>query len=212
MYKLIPEVAFSPKELREIEALVRRARDGDAGAFGDIYDRLVVPIYRYVYYRVSRDEAEDLTETVFLKVWEKRKSYEKQKGSSFGSWVFRIAHNIVVDHYRENAKVETVGLSEDLRSDRRENDPEARLQGQFEQLELAAAIRKLPELQQQVIVLKFVNEFNNEEISEVLEKTVGAVRVIQFRALARLKDLLERKAKTQSNAPGIIPFKTIEDV
>lgn len=205
-------MAFSPKELREIEALVRRARDGDAEAFGDIYDRLVVPIYRYVYYRVSRDEAEDLTEVVFLKVWEKRQSYKKQKGNSFSSWVFRIAHNIVVDHYRENAKAEIVGLSEDLRSDRRENDPEARLQGQFEQLELAAAIRKLPELQQQVIVLKFVNEFNNNEIAEVLEKTVGAVRVIQFRALARLKDLLEKKAKTARNAPGIIPFKTIEDV
>ena len=68
-------MALSKKELREIEFLVRKSKKGDAEAFGEIYDRFVVLIYRYIYYRVSRSEAEDITETVFLRAWEKRKSY-----------------------------------------------------------------------------------------------------------------------------------------
>lgn len=204
-------MALTKKELREIESLVRRAQKDDAEAFGEIYDRFVVTIYRYIYYRVPKHEAEDLTETVFLRAWEKRHSYRKQKGNSFNAWIFRIAHNAVVDFYRVNAKTELVELSDDLPEMRRSADPTATLESKFEQKKLILALRELPELQQQVVVLKFVNGFENDEIAEILEKSVGAVRVIQFRALNRLKDLLEKQEKS-SNESEHFTFKTAEDV
>lgn len=204
-------MAFTKKELREIESLVRRAQKNDADAFGEIYDRFVVPIYRYIYYRVAKSEAEDLTETVFLRAWEKRHSYRKQKGNSFNSWIFRIAHNAVVDFYRANSKVEIVELSEDIPEIKRTVDPVANLDSKFEQQNLIRALRELPAIQQQVVVLKFVNGFENNEIAEILEKSVGAVRVIQFRALNRLKDLLEKDEKS-SNKSKSLTFKTAEDV
>ena len=200
---------FDKSELREIESLVRKAKKGDAEAFGQIYDKFVVPIYRYIYYRVSRSEAEDLTELVFLRAWEKRRSYSKQKGNSFNSWVFRIAHNAVVDHYRTKTKTETCELSEEIPESRVAADPVANLENKFEQQSLILALRELPQLQQQVVILKFVNGFENEEISEVVEKSVGAVRVIQFRALNRLKDLL--KTEKTSNKQAKLAFKTMDN-
>ncbi|MFH0776425.1 MAG: sigma-70 family RNA polymerase sigma factor [Patescibacteria group bacterium] len=204
-------MALSKKELREIESLVRRAQRDDAEAFGEIYDRFVVSIYRYIYYRVAKSEAEDLTETVFLRAWEKRHSYHKQKGNSFNSWLFRIAHNAVVDFYRLNAKTEICELSDELPELKTSADPAANLESKFEQEKLIWALRHLPELQQQVIVLKFVNGFENDEIAEILEKSVGAVRVIQFRALNRLKDLLEQ-AQPESNKDAAFTFKPLKDV
>ncbi len=201
-------MALTKKELREIEFLIRAAKKGDAEAFGEIYDKFVVPIYRYIYYRVSRSEAEDLTETVFLRAWEKRKSYTKQKGNSFNSWIFRIAHNAVVDHYRLKSRNVTVELTEDIPLEKVEADPIQNLENKFEQQELILALRKLPEQQQQVVILKFVNELENDEIAEIIEKSVGAVRVIQFRALNRLKEFLEKN----SNKLQSFSFKTMENV
>ena len=206
-------MAFSKKDLREVEKLIRLARRGDAEAFGQAYDKLVVPIYRYIYYRVSSQDAEDLTETVFLKAWENRKRYKKQKGNSFASWLFRITHNVVVDHYRACAKNATAELSEDLPENNREVDPTNGIQRQFEQQELARAIRKLPEMQQQVVVLKFVNEFSNAKIAEIIGKSEGAMRIIQFRALAKLKKLLEEDGhpEHQRNKAAFLTFKTVQD-
>src|SRR3989338_10018248 len=84
---------------QEIERLVLKIQQGDHDAFATLYDIFIDPIYRYVYYRVNQNDAEDLTEVVFLKVWENILQYKKQK-STFAAWIFRIAHNLVVDHYR----------------------------------------------------------------------------------------------------------------
>jgi RNA polymerase sigma-70 factor (ECF subfamily) len=84
------------------------------------------------------------------------------------------------------------------------------LEAKFEQVELIRALRHLPDLQQQVVVLKFVNGFENSEIAAVIGKSVGAVRVIQFRALNRLKDLL-KQPDAESNKAAKTAFKTVED-
>ncbi len=171
--------------------LVELAQGGDAEAFGRLYDSLVAPVYRYIYYRVGRAEAEDITEQVFLKSWEKLGQYRPKDGNPFSAWVFRIAHNLVVDYYRLSARTETVELTEDLATESSELDPVGSTENSFTQARLKTAIRRLSETHQQVIVLKFINEFNNTEISKIIGKTEGAVRVLQFRALARLKTLLE---------------------
>lgn len=205
-------MAVDQKSAREIEKLVKQAQLGDSESFGEVYDRLVVAIYRYIYYRVSKSEAEDLTEMVFLKAWEKRKSYHKQAGNSFTSWLYRIAHNAVVDYYRARAKTESVELSEDLVNESEDIDPNKVTQRNFDSNDLAYCIRKLPSLQQQVIILKFVNGLSNEEISDIVDKNLGALRVIQHRALARLKELLEKRGKISRNTEAILAFKTMQDV
>jgi RNA polymerase sigma-70 factor (ECF subfamily) len=205
-------MAMEKKSAQEIEKLVRQAKSGDAEAFGEVYDRLVVAIYRYIYYRVSKTEVEDLTETVFLKAWEKRQSYRKQAGNSFTSWLYRIAHNVVVDYYRAKSKTDNVELSEDLVNESEEIDPNKNAQRNFDQTDLAYCIRRLPSLQQQVIILKFVNGLTNEEIAEITGKNVGALRVIQHRALAALKEILESRGKYSRNVKAILAFKTMQDV
>ena len=206
-------MALSKKDLREVEKLIRLSQRGDAEAFGELYDKLVVLIYRYIYYRVNHQDAEDLTELVFLKAWENRKKYKNKKEASFLAWLFRIAHNIVVDHYRTAAKTQTVELSEEIADLNYSSDnPADEVQLKFDQLKLARLIRKLPEIQQQVIVLKFVNDFSNAEIAKIIDKSVGAVRVIQYRALSRLKKLLDQSETKGRNTSAILTFKTVRDV
>ncbi len=187
----------------EMATLVELAQGGDAEAFGKLYDVLVAPIYRYIYYRVGRTDAEDLTEQVFLKSWEKLGQYHTKDGNPFSAWVFRIAHNLVVDHYRLKSKNETLELPEDFVSESHADNPANLAEQKFNQSELKAAIRRLPESYQQVIVLKFINEFENTEIAKIIKKSEGAVRILQFRALARLKTILETRLKQR---PGSTDF------
>lgn len=176
----------------ELINLVKRAQKGDAAAFGEVYDALVAPIYRYIYYRVStRVDAEDLTEMVFLRGWEKLKQYAPQKKYPFSAWLFRIAHNIVIDYYRDKPKREALELDEMLIAENREANPTLATEMYFDQRELRMALRKLPDVQQQVLILKFVNGFDNDGIAKIIGKSSAAVRVIQFRALTRMKELLE---------------------
>jgi len=205
-------MAFTKKEARDIERLVKLAQKNDAESFGELYDKFVVLIYRYVYYRVDRGEAEDLTELVFLKAWENRRRYKKQNGNSFSSWIFRIAHNVVVDFYRARFKNETTELSDEIISENQDINPVFQAQSKFDQYELTEVIRQLPQNQQQVIVLKFVSELKNSEIAEVINKTEGAVRIIQFRALARLKKLLDQSKEKKRNKADFAAFKTMPDV
>jgi len=185
-------------DTKRLAALIPSAQAGDADAFGDAYDILVAPIYRYIYYRVSsRELAEDLTETVFLKAWENLKKYKKQSGNPFSAWVFRIAHNLVIDYYRSRPRTETIELDESFVAEQREANPADATQMRFERSELRVAIHQLPEAYQQVIVLKFINEFSNAEVAAIMKRSEGSIRILQFRALAKMKALLD--------APDAVP-------
>lgn len=167
------------------------AKAGDTQAFGYIYDGLVKPIYRYIYYRSPRHIAEDLTEETFLKVWENLKKY-KPKNANFHSWVFRIAHNLVCDYFRKN--------NEDLELDENvpmpsETQPDKQMETKVVQLQLKKAIGQLKEPYQQVILLRYVNEMNHGQMAEVLGKSEGAVRTLQTRAVKQLRLILEKKPK-----------------
>ena len=90
--------------------LISRAQKGDAEAYGDLYEHYLDTIYRYIYYRVhNHQDAEDLTETVFLKAWQSLPNYRIGK-TPFVAWIYRIAHNMVIDHHR--TRKETVPISE----------------------------------------------------------------------------------------------------
>lgn len=174
----------------EIEALVVKAQKGDADAFGKIYDHFIQSMYRYVFYKVNDKDVEDIVETLFMKAWENIGKYKNQKQKSFRAWIFRIAHNLVVDYYRMNR--EHSSLDPRISDKKRESDPADMAQLSLNNDYLRSAINNLKPNYQQIILLKFINELENPEIAKILKKSEGSVRILQFRALKALKQELEQ--------------------
>lgn len=174
----------------EIEKLVKMAQKGDHDSFAELYDIFIDPIYRYVFYRVKSVDAEDLVETVFLKVWENIKQYKPQK-KMFSAWVFRIAHNLVVDYYRASKDGLMDELSVQLPDQDREHNPIKKTQDVLSKEVLKQAISKLKRQYQDIIIYKFINDLSNKELVDVFEKSEGSLRILQFRALKALKKELK---------------------
>lgn len=175
----------------QIDELVLRSQEGDQDAFGQIYDHMIDQIYKYVFFKTpSMEIAEDLTEDIFFKVWKNVKKYKKQK-YPFSSWVFRIAHNEVVDFYRKNKSV--IALDEALQDQKRENMPETLVENKLIQKEVQSALQNLPEKQSQAIVLKYINDFSNQEIAYTMNKSETAIRILLSRGLEKLKKMLTEK-------------------
>lgn len=173
------------------EALVRRAASGDAEAFGDLYARHLDDIYRYVFYKVGDEKrAEDLTEQVFLSAWEAIADYE-HRGYPFSAWLYRIAHNAVVDHYRttkDERPLDTVAFAladESL-------GPEDVLVKKGEVARLLKALAELSDEKQHLIILRFVEGLSHGEVARILDKSEVACRVMQHRALASLSEMMQR--------------------
>lgn len=178
------------KATPDLGPLVDKAKNGDAEAFGKIYDALVKPVYRYIYYRVDRQIAEDLTEETFLKAWQNLAKYRQGK-HPFSSWIFKIAHNLVCDYYRKNET--SAEIDENLADPHERRNPAKQINLKLNQVKLRKAINRLPENYQQVILLKYINEEDNAVIADVIGKSEGAVRTLQFRALEKLRSILEEK-------------------
>lgn len=181
-----------------IETLAVEAQEGKTEAFGDIYDHFFDAIYRYVYYKVDEKHVEDIVGTVFIKAWENIRRYKKTSG--FKSWLFRIAHNAVIDHYRTNK--EEVELSENIADFRILHNPnivtEKRIVSRF----VRGAVSKLEEKYKQIIILKFINELENAEIASILNTSEANVRTLQFRALKKLRSIIEN-LENEENSIGV---------
>lgn len=178
--------------LEDEQNLVKKAQDGEVEAFGSLYDHYLPKIYRFVLLKVShREEAEDLTHQAFLKAWENIEQYDFQ-GYSFGSWLYRIARNVTVDYYRGvklEVSVEDVNEIHFAKDNSFEEDVEKSLVWQ----ELRKSIKKLKEVEQDVIIMRFVEDLPLKEIAAALEKSEGAIKVIQHRAIKNLKNIVENK-------------------
>jgi RNA polymerase sigma-70 factor (ECF subfamily) len=172
------------------DELIVRARRGDTAAFGDLYERHLNTIYRYVLYRVSDvAEAEDLTETTFLKAWEALADY-RLRDVPFNAWLYRIAHNVIVDQHR--TRKETLSLDQHIEIRDETASPEDRL-GWHESVEsLTLALQQLPPAYQQVLALRFISGLSHAETGRVLGRSEEAVRVLQHRALSALRTLLDK--------------------
>ncbi|MBN1191977.1 MAG: sigma-70 family RNA polymerase sigma factor [Dehalococcoidales bacterium] len=180
----------SSQEL-EITGLVRLAIEGDVEAYGKIYDICLERIYRYVFNQIGNTmQAEDVTEEVFIKAFKAIRSC-RGKEQTFIPWLYRIAHNYLIDTYRKGHKeilVEQIELTSDI-------DPEKELENKFEHMAILEAIKSLPEMQKQVILLKYMDDNNNEAIGHILGKRQGAVRALQMRALERLRKILSSRVE-----------------
>jgi RNA polymerase sigma-70 factor (ECF subfamily) len=193
--RVVPGGAEAPP-LDEERLLAAKACQGDRLAYGQLYERYVDKIYRYIYFKVgSRDETEDLTSQTFLKAWDAIGDYE-WRNHPFGAWLFRIAHNLVVDHHR--ARRDSVALDDatpqlEHRTSRDSLRPE-QVMGELITLQrVRHAIGRLTEEQQQVLILRFFDELSTGEVAEIMGKNSGAVRGLQFRALSALRELLHRE-------------------
>ncbi len=171
--------------------LLRQAKRGEADAFGVLYERYLNDVYRYIYYRIGDSLlAEDLTETVFLRVWENLASFQIGR-ISFRNWLLRIAHNLLIDEYR--TRKETHELGEHLQLTDPAPTPEEEAITKESHERLAAALRRLRPDHQHILALRFISGLSHSEAAQVLGKSEGTVRVLQHRALQALARLMARE-------------------
>ncbi len=172
----------------EAPDVITRARNGDREAFAELYDEHVDRVYRYLLYRVREAaDAEDLTSEVFTRAFANIHRYRWQ-GKSFLAWLYTIGRNAVTDRMRRARP--TVDLEDAFAV--ADASPTA-----FEHVEareraraLRRAMTKLTTDQQEVLLLRFMENYSSQEVARALGKNEGAVRALQFRALGRLRKLL----------------------
>ncbi len=174
--------------------LLERAKALDERALESIYDEYSDKIYRYIYHRVGDpDVAEDLTALTFTKMLEAIHS-GKEWRTSFSGWLYRIAHNLIVDHYRRKGRAQHVSLDVGLPLRAENADPFQAAAKALQQESLREAISQLTPDQANVIVMRFIEGYSIAEVAKAIGKTEGAVKALQFRAVERLRRLLVKDA------------------
>jgi RNA polymerase sigma-70 factor (ECF subfamily) len=178
----------------EVWALVERAQDGDGTAFGQIYDRYMDTVFRFIYFRVgNRPLAEDLTADTFLRALKRIGSFTWQ-GRDLGAWLVTIARNLVADHFksgRYRLEVPTADVLDADREDRGpEGSPELAVLDHITNVALLGAVRQLNPEQQECIVLRFLHGFSVAETAQAMGKNEGAIKALQYRAVRALHRLL----------------------
>ncbi|MBL7202077.1 MAG: sigma-70 family RNA polymerase sigma factor [Anaerolineae bacterium] len=182
------------------QALLERAEQYDRAALGELYDYYAPRIYAYVYRRVGNAcLAEDLTGDVFVRVIHAIRS-QRTWHTSFQAWLYRIAHNLVADHYRQQPAQPLVSLDEALQVSR-ESGPAEAAEQTLSREQLRTAVGLLTQEQQEVLALRFGEGLTARKTAAVLQKTTGAVDALQHRALATLRRLLTRQGPDTRKTP-----------
>ncbi|MDE3113758.1 MAG: sigma-70 family RNA polymerase sigma factor [Chloroflexota bacterium] len=174
-------------------ALAKRAVAGDAEAFGALYDRYVDAVYRYAYYRVRNEaDAEDVTSEVFFKALRAMSRYEPRQ--PFLAWLYRIARNTIIDRARRQRP--QLAFEDALAHPGADRivDPDAGLDRLSDSQALRDAIARLTPLQQDVIILRYLEGLDTKAIGRIIGRRDGTVRGIEFRALGTLRQMLPREA------------------
>lgn len=171
------------------EKLIALAVKGEPQAFGALYDHYQPQIYRFIYLKVGgREEAEDLSHQTFLNAWLGIGKY-KHRGFPFSSWLYQIARNQIVDHYRsrhESSSLEDI----DPESVVVENFQNETVEQALEIERVTAAIRRLKPEYQDVLIMRFVEDLSVRDVSAALDKSEGAIKLLQHRAIKLLREEL----------------------
>ncbi len=165
------------------QKLVEQARESQE-AFSQLYNQYFNRIYGFIYKRVSHSEtAEDILSDTFMKAYKNLDKYEYQ-GVSFGAWLYRIASNLIIDHYRKEKKYSQVDIDEmpEIEDSNKTDDP---MKQKETKREADLILEKLPEKEKKVLELKFYAELTNIEIADTLGISQTNVGVIIFRALKK---------------------------
>ena len=174
--------------VQDEQDLVHRAQNGDKEAFTELYETYFSKLYRYVVVRIgNRAEAEDMTQQVFVKAYKSISSY-RWKGVPFSAWLFRIAHNLVVDFFRKESKRPTVPLEESLMASN--DNVQQIVERRLDVERVMAATQQLTAAQREVISLRFAGGLAIAEVARVMGKSEGAVKALQHSAIAALRRVL----------------------
>jgi len=174
--------------VQDEQNLVRRAQQHDEEAFAELYEKYFDKIYRYISLKIgNRFEAEDMTQQVFINALSSISSF-KWRGLPFSSWLFRIAHNLVVDYFRKKTRQPVSTLNESITAS--EDNPQKVIEQKMniEQLELAS--KGLTPAQQEVIALRFAGELPIAQVARVMGRSEGAIKALQHSAIVALRKIL----------------------
>lgn len=172
-------------------ALIARAMKRDVDAFAELYNLYFDRIYRYARLKLGNAfDAEDLAAAVFLSAWKSVDSFAPRGDTSFRAWLFRLAHNALVDRYRHANEHVSLDQTSDWACESSEFTPEARLEWRLTLDELHVALQSLTEEQREVVLLRFVEGLSAREVGGIMGKQEGAVRGMQFRAIEALRRAL----------------------
>ena len=175
--------------------LVELAKAGDAEAFGQLYDACVDRVYRFIFFRVSDvPTAEDLTSQVFLKAWQNLGRY--RPNGPILAWLYAIARNSVIDHYRTFKQ--TVSLDEAAPLAAQDIKLDDLVEFKSEMGSLQESLKYLTEEQQEVLILKFIAEYDTDQIARRMGKSEGAIRALQMRALQALAKVMKKDEKEEA--------------
>jgi RNA polymerase sigma-70 factor, ECF subfamily len=186
-----PEEAVQREDSDDVLAewdIVRRAQEYDEPAVAALYEKYYPKIYNYAFMQMGDAQAsEDLASDVMLKMIESIQKYTF-RGLPFGAWVFRIARNRLIDLHRRRRRRGEVDLSGSLSSALA--SPQALAERALERGQIQVALKHLTDEQRQVIVLKFIQGFDNRSIGQIMGRSEGAIKSLQHRALGALRRLL----------------------
>jgi len=181
--------------VQDEERIARGLQKGDPEAWSRVYEGYFTKIYRYIAIRVGNNtEAEDLAEQVFLKALESSSSF-KWRGAPVSAWLFRIAHNQVIDYWRRTKSKTPLPLGEYLPSNG--VDPEEEAERNVNMREVVQAMDQLTHAQRDVIELRFAGGLSVAEVAKVLGKSEGAVKVMQHSALLALRKRLQSRSDNE---------------
>jgi len=181
-----------PEGSVRIRALVDLARDGDAEAFGQLYDHYVTGVYRLAYYRLGTKQlAEDITAETFVRALRSISSFTWQ-GKDFGAWLTTIARNLITDHYKSSRqRLELVVDAVPERTDVTPG-PEAAVLASLSSEDLMRAVQALPPEQRDCVLMRFMEGLSIAETAQVLDRSEGAIKQLQLRAIRNLAKSLTR--------------------
>jgi RNA polymerase sigma-70 factor (ECF subfamily) len=174
----------------EQQALLLRASRCDPAALTAVYDQYVGRIYTYIYRRVGEVElAEDLTGQVFMRMLEAVYAGRPWQ-TSFSGWLYRIAHNLVIDYYRRRGRATFVDIDEVI-APSPHGQPQPSVEAMLDSEQLRQALCKVTEEQAQVISLRFLEDLSIAETAEIMGKTEGAIKALQYRAVSALRRVMQ---------------------
>lgn len=179
--------------MQDEEDLVRRAKQHDQMAFARLYEEYFDKIYRYTVVKIGNEtEAEDMTQQVFLNALKSISSF-KWQGAPFSAWLYRIAHNQVVDYLRKKAKRPST-IEDDppdiIDGNSRNSDPQRITEHNLSMEQLLEAARQLTAAQREVISLRFTSDLSTAEVARIMGKSPGAIKALQHSAIVALRKVL----------------------
>ncbi len=178
--------------MQDEESLVQRAMQQDQTAFTELYEAYFDKIYRYIVLKIGdRTEAEDMTQQVFLSALRSISSF-KWKGVPFSAWLYRIAHNQIVDHFRKKTRRPSTLLDDSMQfsNGKKDSNPQLTTEHSLDMEQLLSATQRLTEAQREVISLRFTSELSTNEVAKIMGKNPGAIKALQHSAIIALRKTL----------------------